>query len=43
MDLFSFGNKPILLVEKMAESLVKIADILERLEKHLDANAEKDN
>jgi hypothetical protein len=43
MDLFSLGNKPLQYAGQIASSLVKIAEILERLEKLLEEQTAKDN
>jgi hypothetical protein len=43
MDLFSLSTKPLQYVEQIASSLVKIAEILERLENLLEKQASKEN
>jgi len=43
MDLFSLGNKPLQYAGQIASSLVKIAEILERLEKLLEKQIAEDN
>jgi len=43
MDLFSLGNKPLQYAGQIADSLVKIAEILERLEKLLEKQSSKES
>lgn len=43
MDLFSLGSKPLTYLGEVANSLVKIASILERVEKLLEQQYKKDD
>jgi len=43
MDLFSLGNKPLTYLKEVANSLVKIASILERVEKLLEQQYKKND